>query len=235
MKNAHQLPLTKVQEARRERLRQAREKAGFKTAVAAIRHFRWKEETYRSHERGKRGIDDETAVRYADAFGVDRKYLLARDISDDDFQSAPNTGDATPVVFVPVYGRSAGGVWIEGDVTLQEADMEVLVPASGKANPEHQYARKVVGNSVSNRIPDGCYAIFVKREFYPGPIPYGSLVDVHRERAGLHEYSIKAYYGDRLTTDSKELSIQQELSLESEEEDTTVWIEGIAIGFYGSV
>jgi len=51
-----------------ERLRLAREKAGFKTATDAAKRFSWSVTTYRAHENGQNGLKNENAERYARAF-----------------------------------------------------------------------------------------------------------------------------------------------------------------------
>ncbi len=57
-----------------ERLRLAREKAGFTSAAAAASHFRFKGPTYSSHENGNRGFMD-YLDRYAKAFQVNAEWL----------------------------------------------------------------------------------------------------------------------------------------------------------------
>jgi hypothetical protein len=226
--------INKIKQIGSSRLRAAR-KLRFKSAREAADFFGWSKDTYTSHEGGRRRMDEAAAAKYAEAFGVNVSHLLAHDIIDDTkFQSEIIEG-GVKVAEIPVYGQLAGGVWLEGEISLENAEAGIFIPASTKARPEHQYARRVIGNSVSNRIPDGFYAIFIHREFFPGPIPYGSLVDVHRTRGGLHEYSIKAYWGDHLSSDSRELDKQVNLALDNGEEDTIVIIEGIAIGAYQDI
>lgn len=59
------------------RLKEARKKAGFKTASQAIAQFGWRSSTYHAHENGQNrfGVDD--AERYARAYGVSVEWLLA--------------------------------------------------------------------------------------------------------------------------------------------------------------
>lgn len=59
-----------------ERLRHARQAAGFKSASAAARQFGWNEAAYRHHENGTRGYNVEQAVIYGDAFKVAPSWLL---------------------------------------------------------------------------------------------------------------------------------------------------------------
>jgi DNA-binding XRE family transcriptional regulator len=59
-----------------ERLRRARESAGYKSAIDAARAFGWKDPTYYSHENGSRGLTMTTANRYGRAFRVSPIWLL---------------------------------------------------------------------------------------------------------------------------------------------------------------
>lgn len=59
-----------------DRLRLARERAGFETAAEAARRFGWPIVTYRHHENGTRGFKQSAAVRYARAFHVTPEWIL---------------------------------------------------------------------------------------------------------------------------------------------------------------
>jgi hypothetical protein len=59
-----------------DRLKQAREQAGFKHATDAARAFGWNEITYRAHETGGRGLRKDAAERYARAFRRPVEWLL---------------------------------------------------------------------------------------------------------------------------------------------------------------
>jgi len=58
------------------RLRTARQRAGFDSAAAAARRFGWREPTYAAHENGSRGVRPDAAETYAKAFKVDPTWLL---------------------------------------------------------------------------------------------------------------------------------------------------------------
>lgn len=57
------------------RLKQAREKCGFKSARSAALRFHWQPETYNKHESGERSIS-RAVYKYARAFSVDAAWLL---------------------------------------------------------------------------------------------------------------------------------------------------------------
>lgn len=59
-----------------QRLKRAREAAGFATATDAATRFRWKVPTYLGHENGSRGFRGQTAAKYAKAFRVSQAWLL---------------------------------------------------------------------------------------------------------------------------------------------------------------
>lgn len=59
-----------------ERLKSARENAGFETAADAARRFGWPVVTYRHHENGTRGFKKNAGERYARAFRVNPAWLL---------------------------------------------------------------------------------------------------------------------------------------------------------------
>lgn len=61
---------------RAERLRQARQNAGFESAAEAARRHGWSVPTYSGHENGSRGFTADTAQDYARAFRVSPSWLL---------------------------------------------------------------------------------------------------------------------------------------------------------------
>lgn len=63
-------------EKRSNRLRVAREKAGYDSAAAAAIALGKKVSTYTSHENGTRGFKETTGRVYADAFGVSVSWLM---------------------------------------------------------------------------------------------------------------------------------------------------------------
>lgn len=88
-----------------DRLREAREGAGFAKAVDAAEAFGWKYPTYAGHENGSRGFRADTARQYASAFGVSADWLLYGGEKPDRVEN----GDAPPngAALVPVYDVAA--------------------------------------------------------------------------------------------------------------------------------
>lgn len=67
-----------------ERLKRARERAGYSTAADAVRKFDWTYPTYSAHENGHRGIKRPDLEKYAFAFDVPLEWLVTGKGSIDD-------------------------------------------------------------------------------------------------------------------------------------------------------
>lgn len=216
-----------------ERLTAARKAAGFRSRPDVIERFNFKKDTYASHEDGRRKLSRESAAKYADAFGTSVNHLLVLDLLNIRANATLNVphDDAVQANAIPVYGQAAGGMWLEGDDMPFDYE-PASVPAQPDFDARHQYARKVVGNSVSRHVADGEYAIFVRFDKYRRRLENGDLVDCRRTRAGLYEHTVKVFAGDRLMTDSKETETQSSIPLSNGEDETTVEILGVMIGAY---
>jgi len=210
-----------------DRLRIARKNAGYQNYREAAEAFGWVTNTYKSHENGVRGLKLPMARKYGKAFKVSPAWLL----TGEENKSAYNTS----IVNIPVYHDAAGGNWLEDEGEVMSKSPNIPAISSEEYSSLHQYARKIVGNSVSNRIRHGEYAIMVRFENYPGFIPNGALVDVKRTRAdGLVENSVKVFKNNALYTDSSELREQESLNMSDGNDGTTVTITGVVIAAYRS-
>lgn len=220
-----------LKQIKAQRLTESRKKTGLsRTSFASQNRINYN--TYKAHESGQREFFTADAARYAKALGVPINHLLALDLIDSTFKTIlPQEEMPGAVLTVPVYGQAAGGLWLEGD-DVPFDDEPVYISPAADYPPQSQYARKVVGNSVSNHIRDGEFAIFVRYGEYPYSLRPGMLVDCMRQRAGMYEHSVKVFAGDKLMTDSAELSSQTAIPLGHTDDDTTVTIEGVAVGVY---
>lgn len=230
-----------------QRLRQAREAAGYPRRSDAAKALKINYNTLAAHESGRRAIDKNQANTYAQLFGVPVEHLLALDllklqtrIKSSRRAESGNTAERSAgaedngifeTFTIPVLGAAAGGRWLEPDDMHIEQD-DLSIPAAPQYDVRSQYARKIVGNSVNRRVRNGEYAIFVKIEHYGQRLRGGELVDCLRMRAGLYEHSAKIFQDGRLLTDSDEFDSQREIQMSSGEDDTTVQIVGVAIGVY---
>ena len=60
-----------------DRLKEARKKAGFRSARSAALRYGWTPSTYASHENGQTGtVPVDAAKEYADKFGVSQGWIL---------------------------------------------------------------------------------------------------------------------------------------------------------------
>lgn len=206
------------------RLRALREANSWSVAYVA-QALGFSDSTVKHNESGRRGLTPESAKQYARIYNVTVGHILDGD--------DPIESERTDAASVPVYGEAAGGVWLEGDDRPVDDSQAFSVPPVVGFPVSSQYARKVVGNSVSKHIRDGEYAIFVHFDRYPGGAKPGDLVDVQRVRGGLREHTVKVYKSrTRLETDSEQLEVQQALPLTNGESDTEVRIVGIAVGVF---
>lgn len=196
------------------------------TIADVAKKLKLSESTIKHNESGRRGITHQGVTLYARLYNVPAGHIL---YGDDD--EAHDDGRSVAVC-IPVYGEAAGGVWMEGeDRPLDDAYAHSVSPVIGYPVSD-QYARKVIGHSVSKHIRDGEYAVFVRYDRYPGGVKIGDLVDVQRIRAGLREHTVKVYRGNRLETDSDQLDKQEILALSNGDADTEVSIVGIAVGAF---
>ena len=214
-----------------ERLKELRERKGFATAADAARAYGWPVTTYQAHENASRGIRPPAARRYAKAFNSTPAYIMGVGEPGNDRDSS----SVNAVISVPLVAKvSAGNFRYDEGVELGA----ILVPAIPYKNipADVQYSVVVDGPSVNLRIADGAYAICAPYDKYPGGAQHGQLVHVVRERAGLHEHTIKEL---RFTRDgmvlmpvSSDPRYQEAVKLGSNEEDTLVTIRGVVIGAF---
>ncbi|RWR31338.1 XRE family transcriptional regulator [Sinirhodobacter populi] len=95
-----------------ERLKLARERAGFSDATEAARRFGWTVPTYRAHENGNRNFTKDGARKYGRAFRVSPEWLLLG-IGDD---------AKKPLPFVGYVGAGAEVFPIDDGGCLDEMD-----------------------------------------------------------------------------------------------------------------
>lgn len=87
----------------KDRLKEARIRAGFKNATEAARRHKWSIDTYRSHENGMRGLSRKAAVKYGKQFKVSAGWLLYGE----DPAQALSTKKRTTVPLVGYVGAGA--------------------------------------------------------------------------------------------------------------------------------
>lgn len=161
-----------LKETRPQRLRQARQRAGFKTAASAAEHFNWNRNTYSSNENGNAAFAYKRAKQYAEAFGVNALWLYEGLIpTDPDAPSAP-PGE----ILVPVIGKV--GADTEGRIlfaTGQEAGDLVPLPPGGT---DKAVAVQIVGHSMRGVADEGGLIYFEDQRTPPTPDMFGHVVVV---------------------------------------------------------
>lgn len=217
-----------MSEEQGKRLKALREKKGFETAADAARAYGWAVTTYQAHENGSRGIKLDAARRYASVFNSTPAFILTG-------QSASSAPVVDTVLHIPVIARASAGAFRYDDGIDEGAYLVPAVPR-GDIGAAVQYGVVVDGQSVNKRIPDGAYAICAPYDSFPGGAQHGQLVHVVRERAGLHEHTIKELRftsnGMQLVPCSTDPKHQDAIDLSAPEEDTIVRIVGVVIGVF---
>lgn len=169
-----------------DRLRQARENAGYETAKAAAEAMGIPVATYIQHENGSRGYPATKAERYAKFFRVQPEWLLYGKASVK--PAAPGLGP-----LLHIKGSVQAGVFSPA-VHDDAVDWPVFAGSPDVQAPlRDRYGVRVVGDSMDKIYPEGTILECVK---YWGrePIPSGKRVIVQRWREDDgHETTVKEY------------------------------------------
>lgn len=173
-----------------ERLKAAREKAGFDSAKSAAEAIGIAIATYIQHENGSRGIPASRAERYAKFFRTTPEWILyGRDRSE-------NLKVAQLGPQLPIQGAVAAGVWREV-LEYPEHEWSFFTGAPDvKAPLNLRFGLKVEGNSMDLVYPPGTIIECV-RYWGREPIENGKRVIVQRtDRDGNMETTVKEYLKD---------------------------------------
>ncbi len=137
-----------------ERLRHAREKAGFPSAMAAAKRFNWPTSTYAAHENGQNGFPVDSAERYG------------RDGVGDGVFRPLREGEMVRGNSVKIEGLvgAGGAVDTSAESLGHEGLDEIELPFS---LPEEAVAYRVNGDSMWPRYDNGDVIVVFKR---PQPI-----------------------------------------------------------------
>ena len=167
-----------------ERLRQAREKAGYTSAREAALAMGVPYPTYSQHENGHRGYPASKAERYGRFYRVAPEWLLYGRQSD----------DATPVALGPrlfIKGEVAAGVWKEA-WEFEPDEWEVFTGRADVSAPlQKRFGLRVAGESMNEVYPIGSVLECVQYD-QGESIPNGRRVIVQRERIdGTLETTVK--------------------------------------------
>lgn len=139
-----------------QRLRQAREAAGYSTAVEAATSMGIPVSTYIGHENGHRGFPAARAPQYAKKFKVSEEWLL---FGKGDAEAVILEG-AAPTSPIPLLGEVPAGPWQEA---ITKSRNYIPAPQAGLANSA--YALRVTGDSMDRIAPDGSIIIIDPTDF----------------------------------------------------------------------
>lgn len=174
--------------AKANRLKAAREKAGFESAADAARAFGWTESAYRHHENGTRGFGADAAKRYGRAFKVKPGWLLGLDSVDSGPPAEPPVDES-----LVVNGSVEAGAWRASE--HWNDDRSYIIEGMPSPIPgAKRFGVEVVGRSMDEFYEPGtvldCISIFSG-----GTEPQtGDHVIVQCIRAdGLRELTVKEY------------------------------------------
>jgi phage repressor protein C with HTH and peptisase S24 domain len=153
-----------------ERLRWAREQAGYETAADAARRLELHPQNVRDHEADRRGVSPEQAATYARSYGVDRAWLLFGG-------PTPKRREQPPLVrIIGTVGANPDGSIIH--TTGQETGDAAPPPPSG--GPE-SVALEVRGHSMRGLADDGALIYISDQRTPPTPDMLGHVVLVETE------------------------------------------------------
>ena len=148
-----------------ERLRWAREQAGYETAADAARARGWHVQNVRDHEADRRGVKPELAIDYARAYGIDKTWLLYGGSN----PKAKDTIDTVPIIGMVGADPSGRVLMTEG----QMGQDSVPLPPGGTADA---VALEVAGHSMRGVADDGGLVYFEDQRTPPSPDMLGHVV-----------------------------------------------------------
>lgn len=183
-----------------ERLRLARERAGYDSATEAARAMGISVPSYTHHENGTRGFTKH-AARYAQFFGVSLDWLLAgkdKKLKIDINETYPEANSLKQrILNLPIKGFVRAGTWQEIDFMSQDSFGNYSAAPDHRFPLEEQFLLQVQGDSMNAAKPipilEGCLLKCVSFPGWGRDIAPGQIVVVNRLRkqAGEIEATVK--------------------------------------------
>lgn len=146
----------------KDRLRKAREAAGYESPSAAARAIHYlNKNTLISHENGNRPISKKAAVKYQRAFGIAPAELLFG--TNGSGRTDVDLGEVEEAARLPVRGEVAAGQWLETAPFLDDLEIEEWIDgvAASPTLSAFTYCLRVKGTSINRLAPDGSYLVCV--------------------------------------------------------------------------
>jgi hypothetical protein len=167
-----------LRQAQGARLREARERAGYREASEGARAAGVPIPTFHAHEAGDRSLV-KNAEAYARAFNTDYRWLLTGEIVDRSAKGA----------VIPIKGTAGEGLWVN------EATWEVpqghAVPPSPDFPVGRQVAFLVAGSSASPFARDGTFLVAVPYADVRRGLKDGDAVVLQHRQGPLVEYVVR--------------------------------------------
>lgn len=145
-----------------ERLKAARQAAGYATATDAARAMGVSKDTYQQHERGNRAYDHETAIVYARKFRTSPEHLL--------FNRGPSQVEPLARIIGRVGANPDDSVVM---TTAHDTWDQAPIPPGGSLD---SVALEVDGNSMRGVADDGSLIYFDYQQTPPTPDMLGQVV-----------------------------------------------------------
>lgn len=221
-------------QARAERLKQARKAAGYSSGEKAAARFAWKVNTYKAHESGRNGFGIADARRYAYAFGVSPSWLQTGE-GEEPQKRPPSSGlqmSNAPIGMIRVTGKVAANTWLSVDDMDFGYDDIDYVPSIGGYPPEWQFALVIEGNCLNKIAQHGERLVCLNTIAASMSIEDGDLAVVERRRYGgqMVERTAKrvrlAADGYELWPESTDASHQEPIRLYRAPEDEEIVVIG---------
>ena len=163
--NAHCIEVSATiaaMESPADRLKKAREDAGFAKAIDAANRFGWAPPTYYGHENGSRGLTAEAAQIYARAFRVPADWLLwGGNPKAPTIAVAGQVGAGASVELVDAYAKGGGIFHVEAPANI---------------DPHGVVGVEVVGDSMVPIIQPGAVLLFTRHFEGVDPMDLGHVV-----------------------------------------------------------
>lgn len=157
-------------DGRAQRLRDARQHAGFETASAAADSHGWSRNTYAANENGNAPFSYRRAKAYAAAFGVRAEWL---------YDAAGPAREGPEPGWVQVIGRV--GANPEGVVLFATGNDPTELAPIPPGGTDQARALRVVGHSMRGVADDGALIYFEDQRTPPSPDMLGHVVVVETD------------------------------------------------------